>query len=154
MTTVTVTTNDFAEDGAQSGLRAAIVVTMVRFRAQAVALAPSNFGELRNGIMWRKGWGSDVFNFPQEGGFNEYGGDKPATEKLTANVSGDEGIVGTAVEHGTYQEFGTRYMPAQPFMRPSVDAIKGANAAEIANKWGRDAMAAEFKRRKTTRTTR
>ena len=154
MTTVTVTTNDFAEDGAQSGLRAVIVQTMVRVRGQAVALAPTDTGQLRNSIMWRKGWGSDVFSFPQEGGLNEYGRDKQASAKVTANVSGDEGVVGSGLEYATYQEFGTRFMPAKPFMRIAADEVRGATAAQLANKWGPEAMAKEFNRRKVTRTTR
>jgi len=153
MTTVTVTTNDFAEDGAQSALRAVIVQTMVKVRGQAVALAPTDTGQLRNSLMWRKGWGSDVFGFQDEGGFNEAGGEQ-AQAKLSIVPQGDEGVVGSGLEYSTYQEFGTRYMPAQPYLRPSVDATRGASASEIANKWGRDAMAREFKRRKTTRTTR
>jgi HK97 gp10 family phage protein len=150
---VIVTSNEFAEDGGLEGLRAAIVQTMVRVRSQAVSLAPVGEGELRNSLMWRKGWDNDLFSFPREGGFNEAGG-KSANVKLTVEPERNEGVVGTAVEHGIYQEFGTRFMRAQPFMRPSVDAIRGASASEIAKQWGREAMERAFKRRQSKRTTR
>jgi len=41
--------------------------------------------------------------------------------KRNSNV---ESEVYTNVEYGVYQEFGTRFMKAQPYMRPSVDKIK------------------------------
>lgn len=151
MKAVQVTYNEFAKDGAREGVRAAIVQTMVRIHGEAVVNAPVDLGQLKNSLMWRKGWTSDVFNFPKEGGFNEAGG-KQATRKLDDTVSGDEGIVGTNVEHGVYQEFGTRYMPAQPFLRVAADAVKGATASEIADKWGREAMEREFKRRKVKKS--
>lgn len=158
MSDVVVTINEFAEDGATEGLKAAIVVTMIRLHAQAVSAAPSDKGQLRNSIMWRKGWSSDVFGFPAEGGFNEAGPNKKGNNEQAAvkieAPNGLEGLVGTAVLHGTYQEFGTRYMKAQPFMRPAADAIRGATAAAIAQKWGREAMQKEFDARKTTRVTR
>lgn len=34
------------------------------------------------------------------------------------------GIVGTSVEYAIYQEFGTRYMPAHPFLMPAVAQLK------------------------------
>jgi len=154
MTSVIITENDFAKAGAESGIRAAIVQTMVNVRGQAVALAPVDKGQLRNSIMWRKGWESDVFNFSREGGLNEAGGGEQATAKIGIQPSGNEGVVGTGLEYATYQEFGTRFMPAQPYMRPAADAVRGASASQIAKKWGKDAMAREFKRRKVTRRTR
>lgn len=32
--------------------------------------------------------------------------------------------VGTNVRYGIFQELGTRFHPAQPFMRPAIEAIK------------------------------
>lgn len=42
-------------------------------------------------------------------------------------------------EHGKYVEFGTRYMAAQPFMRPTVEGAAGQVGSAIA-----DAVSAEF----------
>ena len=36
-----------------------------------------------------------------------------------------EVFVGTPLEYGTYQEFGTSKMSAQPFLRPSLDLAMG-----------------------------
>lgn len=157
MSEVIITENKFASAGAVEGVKATIVQTMIRMHAQAVALAPTDLGQLRNSIMWRKGWAIDAFNFPAEGGFNQSRPNKKGNNEQAAvrisSPQGLEGAVGTAVLHGTYQEFGTRYMKAQPFMRPAVDAARGASASEIAKTWGRAAMEREFARR-TTRTTR
>lgn len=147
---VQVTFNDFANQGAEEGLKAAIVQTMIRIRAEAVQLSPVDQGQLANSIMWRKGWGSDTFGFAAEGGFNEAGTGERADRKID-DTDGIEGVVGTAVLHGTYQEFGTRYMPAQPYLRPAADSVRGVDASAIATKWGRDAMREEFKKRKARR---
>lgn len=41
-------------------------------------------------------------------------------EKISARV-------GTNLEYGVYQEYGTRYMAAQPYLRPAVALTKGRN---------------------------
>lgn len=146
---VDITRNEFAEDGARGGAQATIVQTMIHITRDAKLAAPVDFGQLRMSIMWRKGWGSDTFNFPPEDGFNV--GDGQAAEKKIDEPSGLVGYVGTAVEHGVYQEFGTRHMPAQPFMRLAADAVRGATAGEIARRWGPEAMRREFVRRRTRR---
>lgn len=149
MSELRITKNEFARDGAEESIKAAIVQTMIRVRAEAVQLAPADTGQLRNSIMWRKGWTADAFSFPREGGFNDAGGQQ-ATQKITS-PNGLEGFVGSAVQHATYQEFGTRYQPAQPYMRPAADAIRGFDASQIAETWGRQAMAREFRNRRTSR---
>lgn len=37
------------------------------------------------------------------------------------------GYVGTDVTYAEYQEFGTRFMAAQPFLRPALDTVLGAD---------------------------
>jgi len=150
MSDLRVTKNEFAREGAEQALKAAIVQTMIRVRAEAVQLAPFDLGQLRNSIMWRKGWTTDAFGFPREDGFNDAGAGKQATQKITS-PSGLEGFVGTAVEYAPYQEFGTRRQKAQPYMRPAADAVRGFDASQIANTWGREAMAKEFRNRRTSR---
>jgi len=151
---VEITYNDFASDGGSEGLRAACVVTAIRLRANAVTLAPVDQGRLRNSIMWRKGWGSDAFGFPLSGGFNEAGGGLSASETIKPINRDFEVVVGSALEYAPYQEFGTRYMPAQPYLRPAGDAVRGSTASEIAKRWGGEAMAREFKSRKIRRERR
>ena len=144
---IVITRNIFAKAGAEEGLKAAIVQTMVEIHANAVALAPVDLGQLRNSIMWRKSWGGDSFGFPSEGGFNSAGGER-ASDQIAAPSGQIEGVVGSAVEYATYQEFGTRNMPAQPYMRPAADAVRGATAGQIAQRWGREAMKREYAKRK------
>lgn len=33
-------------------------------------------------------------------------------------------LIGSDVEYAIYQEFGTRYMGAQPFLRPALDVVR------------------------------
>ncbi|HMN13330.1 MAG TPA: hypothetical protein PKD55_13500 [Bellilinea sp.] len=40
---------------------------------------------------------------------------------IQAEVTEFSGIVSTSIEYGVYQEYGTRHMPAQQFMRPAAD---------------------------------
>lgn len=146
---VEIRENEFAGDGARMGAQALIVQTMIHLTRDAKLAAPVDLGQLRMSIMWRKGWGSDPFGFPVESGFNE-GDGEPAREKID-QPSGLEGYVGTAVDHGVYQEFGTRNMPAQPFMRPAADAVRGATAAGIARRWGPEAMRRAWRARRRRR---
>ena len=43
---------------------------------------------------------------------------------ITHQVKGDEARIGTNTDYGPYQEFGTRKMPAQPYLRPAMDITK------------------------------
>jgi HK97 gp10 family phage protein len=147
---VVITKNIFARSGAEEAMKSAIVQTLIQVHANGVALAPVDLGQLRNSIMWRKSWGSDSFGYPSEGGFNSAGGEA-ATDTIEVPTGELEGVVGSAVEYATYQEFGTRWMAAQPFMRPAADAVRGFSAAAIARKWGPEAMRREYAKRKRLR---
>ncbi len=46
----------------------------------------------------------------------------------------DAAIVGSGVEYAVYQEYGTRKMAAQPFLRPAVDIIVNGTKAVKAMK--------------------
>lgn len=140
-----LTRNVFAKKGGEEGLKAAILQTAIKIEAEAVLKQQADTGMLKNSIMWSKGWDSDTFNFPKEGGFNT-GGGKQATVKIDA-PNGIEAVVGTAIEYGVYQEFGTRFQPAQPYLRPAADAVRGTDAKSIGEKWGREAMQKEFAKR-------
>ena len=43
---------------------------------------------------------------------------------ITHQVKEDEARIGTNTDYGPYLEFGTRKMPAQPYLRPAFDKSK------------------------------
>lgn len=141
---VTIRRNDFAVSGSESGLRKVAVQAAVKVHAQAVALAPVDFGQLRNSIMY-------ILDDGTNGGFNSQPGDKaPESQKLPKPDSRTLAIVGTNSDHW-YPEFGTRNQVAQPFLRPAGEIVaKGGDAQQIALKYGREAMEEEFRKRKQT----
>ena len=102
--------------GNAKGTRGGMIAVALKVTAQAKSLAPVNEGQLKGSIMWKDRTG--------EGGRTE-------GEALTTTV--ENGIVvGTAVEHGVYQEFGTRNQNPQPFLRPAVDIVTNGQSAEKA----------------------
>ena len=145
-TEVQRTRNIFAKAGGLEGLKAAIVQTAIKIERQASANAAVKTGTLRNSIMWSKGWSSDSFGFPRDGGFSPAVGGGQSS-KIDAPNDDLEALVGSNVEYAIDQEFGTRNKAAQPYLRPAADAVRGSDASEIANKWGREAMEREFKKR-------
>jgi HK97 gp10 family phage protein len=83
--------------------------------AQAKFLAPVDTGRLRASLTTQmrdrgSGAGQDVIERP--------------TEEVTAHV-------GTAVHYAPYLEFGTRYMEAQPYLRPALDFAEGKKATVV-----------------------
>lgn len=91
--------------------------------AQAKTLAPFDKGELRNSIMWR----STI----QEGGFNAAGGEK-ASEKITPQPAKYTAYVGTNLFYAAYQEYGTRRIPPNPYLRPAILIYSGGKGiAEV-----------------------
>jgi HK97 gp10 family phage protein len=46
-------------------------------------------------------------------------------------------VVGPSVDYGIYQEFGTRFMGARPFMRPAAEAVLPGFAAKVAAALGK-----------------
>ena len=94
--------------------------------AQAKALAPVDSGRLRNAIMYK--------TTKKKGGFNNVSGESAPFEVTTRPREDKEAIVGFNLLYGVYQEFGTRRMKPQPFLRPSMALVKGANGADIIKK--------------------
>ena len=100
------------------GLIMGITETAINLTAQAKLLAPVDFGELEGSIMWR----SDN----KTGGYGQgRGQDLTKGDKLAVTPEVGAAYVGTAVEYGIYQEFGTRNMSAQPYLRPAADIVQG-----------------------------
>ena len=103
----------------EKGTEAGILETCIRVTNQAVALAPVDKGQLKNSIVYAtslmstsSGSGSIIEGEPDKG----------------------EGFVGSNLDYATYQEFGTRYMAPQPFLRPSIALVYGADKNDIINR--------------------
>lgn len=93
-------------EAVKEGSEKAILELVERVVSQAKVHAPVDTGQLRNSIMGRVK-GQDVGN--------------PGGERISEQPREGEGYVGTAVLHGIYMEFGTRFNKrAQPFLRPAI----------------------------------
>ena len=57
---------------------------------------------------------------------------------ITHQVKGDEARIGTNTDYGPYLEFGTRKMPAQPYLRPAMDKNKNNIQKILADMIGKD----------------
>ncbi len=93
---------------------AGIAAIAASVASEAATMAPVKEGRLKDSIVWKTSLqGSGVIP------------GVPPPKKL-------EGYVGSAVDYALYQEFGTRYMKPQPYLRPAI-AIKalGRNGADI-----------------------
>lgn len=104
-----------------AGTETGAIAMGMKVVAQAKALAPvamKNGGLLKGSIMMNPSSGS------------KYGYEKGDILKEEAPKIG--AVVGTAVEYGTYQEYGTRKMEAQPFLRPAVDIVTSGTSGEKA----------------------
>lgn len=106
----------------QQGTNAGVLETCIKIATQAKVLAPVKDGRLRNSIMYRTKF--------QDGMFNDSGG-LSAPKKLDSQPKENEGYVGTNLEYAVYQEFGTRYLKPQPYLRPAGLIVKGTGAGEV-----------------------
>lgn len=62
-------------------------------------------------------------------------------DSITYEVSEDDAKVGTNVDYAIHQEFGTRKMAAQPFLRPALDENRARIQKELGSILGRAAEA-------------
>ena len=123
-----------AKAAVKEGTKAGMIECAIKVVSQAKAICPvakEHGGRLRNSIMWKS---SD-----KEGGLNNGGGEK--AQALESKAGDMDVLVGSNVEYSTYQEFGTRNIPPQPFLRPSI-AIHGygKDAAETMKKRAQEVM--------------
>lgn len=118
-------------------LESGITRLAVNITATAKQLAPvakEYGGNLKGSIQWA-----------QDGG--KSGGAENANQ-LTEQPPKGGAIVGTPVEYGTYQEFGTRKMFPQPFLRPAIDIeAKGAPLREAMARAFFDSVPKELKKK-------
>ena len=108
--------------------------------SQAKLLAPVDYGQLRNSL--------SASNTSRTEMLNNMSGEK-AEALDTQCLKDDETYVGSNSDHAIFQEYGTVKQPAQPYLRPAMEAVvQRKTPAEIFEKYGREAMDRELKRRK------
>lgn len=113
-------------DAVRDGNENAILELVTRVTSTAKNLAPVDTGQLKGSIMGKvKG--------------AEYG--HTGGPMISERPKEGEGYVGTAVLHGIYNEFGTRNLAAQPFLRPAVATeANGLKSSYIVKKLQIDAI--------------
>ena len=110
--------------------------------SQAKLLAPVDYGQLRNSL--------SASNLRETKLLNNMEGEK-ADALDTQGLKDDEVYVGSNSDHAVAQEYGVgdKRTIAQPFLRPAMEAVvQRKTPAEIFEKYGREAMDRELKRRK------
>ena len=81
-------------------------------------------GRLRNSIMYK--------TIDKKGGFNDNPGKEQAPDEIDANARSEkEAVVGFNLNYGIYQEFGTKHMAPQPFLRPAIALTKGSDKKDV-----------------------
>lgn len=106
--------------------------------SQAKLLAPVDLGQLRNSL--------SASNLKETKLLNNMAGEK-ADALDTQGLKEDEVYAGSNSDHAIFQEYGTVKQPAQPYLRPAMEAIvQRKDPAEIFAKYGREAMDRELKR--------
>lgn len=115
-----------AVNGANDGLEKAILELCIKITGEASTLAPVDQGTLRQSIMYKTDTAKS---------------DAGSSPDISVQPKKLEGYVGSAIEYAVYQEYGTRYMRPQPFLRPAV-AIwgKGKDALDIMKKKQQEQM--------------
>ena len=100
----------------------------IKVANQAKLLAPVDLGQLRNSI--------SVATPDQTGiQLNTLPGEKAPPLKQEG-LKKAEAYVGSNVEHATYQEYGTKYQRAQPFLAPAREiVINGENALAVMKRY-------------------
>ena len=125
-----------AKAAVKEGTKAGMLECAIKVVGLAKSTSPVLNGRLRNSIMWKS---SD-----KEGGLNNSGGEK--AQALESKAGDMDVLVGSNVEYSTYQEFGTRNIPPQPFLRPAI-AIHGygADAQQTMKKRAEEVMKGKLK---------
>ena len=123
-----------------NGVRMSNMEIGVAIASQAKLLAPVDMGQLRNSL--------SASNTSRTEMLNNMSGEK-AEALDTQGLKDDETYVGSNSDHAIFQEYGTVKQPAQPYLRPAMEAVvQRKTPAEIFEKYGREAMDRELKGRK------
>jgi HK97 gp10 family phage protein len=117
--------NEGIEKAIDTGNKNAVLEIAMNITAQAKYFAPvrktSGGGRLRNSIMWAVK--------EKIGGLNNSDGQQHDMQ-IDVSPKEFEGFVGCHLDYAVYQEFGTRKMPPQPFLRPAVAAVVNGDVFE------------------------
>ena len=101
--------------GIDNGVAESVLEACIRVQTEARNLAPVQTGNLKGSISFKAEKGSD--------------GD------LNVNPAKGEGYVGSNLPYAVYQEFGTRNMKPQPFLRPAIArVVYGTSTKEVIRK--------------------
>jgi HK97 gp10 family phage protein len=100
--------------GSIQGAERTVIEACIRVQSQAKALAPVKSGQLRSSVGYKTTNASDG--------------------ELSVSPNKYEGYVGSNVDYAVYQEFGTRKMAPQPFLRPAIGILNGSGAKTAISK--------------------
>jgi len=114
--------------GVESGIKKGTLAILAEIAAHAKSLCPVDTGTLRASVGYMTSGESTTF-------FKNIKKIEPGT-----------GYVGSPLDYATYQEFGTRYIKPQPYMRPSLALAKGVKAALLISKIQREEMRGALKK--------
>ena len=124
--------------GGTNSVREGNLEIAINVTAQAKELAPVDLGQLRNSIMYKTPL--------KKGGFNDSEG-KRAVAEITPIPLPNEAYVGANTEYAPYQEFGTRKMAPQPYLRPAIEIVaKGHDALDVLKKISDEQMRGALKK--------
>ena len=100
--------------------------TAEEIRAQASATCPVDTGALENSLYVSDETGSDYAMRASESARLRHSGNRPGTPAVivpeVVKAGAHESVIGSAVVHALYNEFGTARMAARPFLVPAVEA--------------------------------
>lgn len=128
----------------KEGNEKALIELGINITGLAKNLAPVDFGQLRNSIQWQTAKSSGGYvaghNTIGENSEKQYNGNPDGRNGFELNNKNNDLLVGATAKHAIYQEFGTRNMKPQPFMRPAIQRFtRGTNTmkkiAQIVNNW-------------------
>jgi len=108
-----------------SGNKNAVLELAINVSGMAKLYAPVEFGRLRNSVMWKVK--------EKAGGHNDSGG-MSNDKEIEVSPGEFDAYVGCNLDYAIYQEFGTRYMPPQPFLRPAIANVANKDAKDIIEK--------------------
>lgn len=117
---VVVYENKALRGNIETGTEQGILKLLMKTTAYAKVLSPVNKqkgvgGRLRNSIMWKMK--------RAEGNFNDSPGVKHNQKINVEPNSNYDGFIGSNLEYAIYQEFGTRKMAPQPYLRPAIARV-------------------------------
>lgn len=116
----------------------------VEMVAQAKLASPFKEGQLRNSINATSLQWEDI-------GLNDEPDNKLGKPLSSAGLKDGEFYVGSSSDHAVFQEFGTKNIPASPFLRVAEEiVIQKKVISTVMAKYSKEAMANELQLRKVT----